>query len=211
MGRRQEDIQTPRAGTEPPVVTGREYTPPPTAREPQDTGATSTIEVGPLKARGRAADHLLRFGTPALLLVAVSGGIPAVWTGTSDLSAIKAEVATIKADVAELRRLQAEHIAAMQVTLARMPTAEQFAADHDEIIQLRATVSACCGGASQDRPTYRPTRSPRLEGPFGASPSPTYPPTDADASLPIADGADTSHDTDTAPVSPTVQQGVAGR
>jgi len=210
MGRRQEDIQTPRAGTEPPVINGRQYTPP-TAREPQDTGATSTIEVGPLKARGRAADHLLRFGTPALLLVAVSGGIPAVWTGTSDLSAIKAEVATIKTDVAELRRLQAEHVAAMQVTIARMPNADEIRADHDELVRLRATVSACCGGASQDRPTYRPTRSPRLEGPFGAFPSPTYPPADADASLPIADGADASHDTDTAPVSPTVQQGVAGR
>lgn len=208
MNRRQEDIQTPRAGTEPPVITGREYTPPPTGREPQDTGSSSTVELGPLKARGRAADHLLRYGTPALLVLAISGGIPAVWTGTSDLSAIKAEVASIKADVAELRRLQAEHIAAMQVTLARMPTAEQFAADHDEIIQLRATVSACCGGASQDRPTYRPTRLPRQDGPFGAFPAPLV---DADASLPIADGTDTSRDTDTAPVSPTVQQGVAGR
>jgi hypothetical protein len=145
MGRRQEDIQTPRAGTEPPVINGRQYTPPPTDRGAQDTGSTSTIEVGPLKARGRAADHLLRFGTPALLLVAVSGGVPAVWNGTSDLSAIKAEVATIKADVGELRRLQAEHVAAMQVTLARMPNADQFAADHDELVRLRATVSACCG------------------------------------------------------------------
>lgn len=144
MGRRQEDIQTPRAGTEPPVIS-REYTPPPTERALQDTGATSAIEVGPLKARGRAADHLLRYGTPALLLVAVSGGIPAVWNGSSDLSAIKAEVASIKADVAELRRLQAEHVAAMQVTLARMPTADQFAIDHDELVRLRANVTACCG------------------------------------------------------------------
>jgi hypothetical protein len=145
MGRRQEDIQTPQAGTEPPVIHRRHFALPPTERDTQDTGATSTIEVGPLKARGRAADHLLRYGTPALLLVAVSGGIPAVWNGSSDLAAIKTEVASIKADVAELRRLQAEQIASMQVTLARMPTAAQFAADHDEIIQLRATVSACCG------------------------------------------------------------------
>lgn len=208
MNRRQEDIQTPRAGTEPPVITGREYTPPPTAREPQDTGSVSVLDIGPIKARGRAADHLLRYGTPALLLVVVSGGIPAVWTGTSDLASIKAEVAGIKADVAELRRLQAEHVAAMQVTLARMPTAEQFAADHDEIIQLRATVSACCGVANPDRSPYRPTRMPRQDGGFGAVPAPLI---DADASLPIADGADTSHDTDTAPVTPTVQQGVAGR
>lgn len=184
-----------------------------TKRPSDDTSADtgSEISVGPLRARGEAAKTVARYAPTLLLLTALAGGIPAAWRATTDLSAIRTKLD-------EIEKAQAAHVAESRLALARLPSADDLQADHDEIVQLRATVASCCGtqevdrarrGARLDRlPVSVDDAAPATPDEASAVELDPLDDRDAGASTPAEAVRDTSADTTPVPVDP---RGIAGR
>lgn len=181
-----------------------------TKRPDTDTG--SEFSVGPIKARGEAAKMVARHAPTILLVVILTGGIPAIWSGTSNLSAIRSEdLAEIRADLAEIKQAQAAHVAESRLALARLPSAVDLRSDHDEIVRLRATVASCCGTQEVDR-ARRGARLDRLRvavDPTDEAAADEAAAADLDAGV-STNVRDTSADADTTPV-PADPRGIAGR
>lgn len=169
-------------------------------RSSEETG--SEISVGPIHAKGEAARMVAKFAPTLLLIFMFVGGIPAVYYQTSGIDDIKAELAEIKA-------AQAEHIAKSNQALALLPSRDSLEADHERLVQLRATVAACCGGfVDEDRPRRRVERFPVSTQAFDGD---TALDAGAEGSAWVDEAArDAGSDADTTPV-PVGPPGVAGR